>query len=460
MDIISFYFDLTSNYLSIYLLLPLITIFLVVVIARPQVMVFIVAFILPFNTSGGQFGQDSILIQGAKILLHVAVYSLILLSLDVIFSKKYFKDAIFLRKPLQLWILSLIFSVLLGFYFSNNPSYIFRESNWLLYYLFLLPVIKFVKTKRQIILLLVFMTIGLIIVQIMSFNYLVSGQRFGRSDWGGGLSFIRLLFSESARFVLLTALAFLVIDITSNWLSFMSRSFILTLVIFLFAGLIGSFGRFLWFSFGMGVIFMIYRSGFSIKILRYSIVFCIIALSAFAVVSYLDNQSIESSGDLFGSINYFLNNVDDASSIGRIWEFKTAIAAWMYSPLFGVGFGHDFGYNPLYDEFSGDLDRFFIHNSYASILAKQGLFGFLVFVVLVIRSFQLMNVLWLNNYLSNFEKSIILGCMASLFSILIHSVSGPSISTGDSIIQATINLGLPISINRLVLFRCHNLFIK
>ncbi len=111
------------------------------------------------------------------------------------------------------------------------------------------------------------------------------------------------------------------------------------------------------------------------------------------------------------------------SNIERINQIKVAFRIFRENPFFGVG---NIDFNELYKKYREPFDKYtygHLHNNYTHILATLGIFGFIIFIVLLIRIFfihlETIKVSQQKNFYNIFAKGLFASfvgiCTSGLF---------------------------------------------
>lgn len=111
------------------------------------------------------------------------------------------------------------------------------------------------------------------------------------------------------------------------------------------------------------------------------------------------------------------------SNIERINQIKVAFEIFRDNPFFGVG---NIDFNELYKKYREPFDKFtygHLHNNYTHILATLGIFGFIIFIVLIIKIFfihiETIKISKQKNFYNIFAKGLLASfvgiCTSGLF---------------------------------------------
>jgi len=110
------------------------------------------------------------------------------------------------------------------------------------------------------------------------------------------------------------------------------------------------------------------------------------------------------------------------SRVGRPFYYKNTLKIIAHYPLFGTGLG-TFAY--VYPKFKDQFDTGFLdhaHNDYLEMLAESGFIGGLPIILAAFAGVFFLFRRWLKKH-DDFKRGIMLGCLAGITAILIHSAT-------------------------------------
>lgn len=428
----------------------------VILIRWPQLSIFGLAFLLPFNSMGGTYFAGPLL-TGAKVLLNLFfVFSLICLFFS---PAGWWRWIISTRAGVSVtvFLALLALAILMGFSLHHDRFDWARESNWMAFFAFALPVGTFLRNRRQIAIVLILLATAALIYQFVGFNYLITGNRYLRAeDWAGGADFIRTPFTEPMRFVLVWAIACLM----DRWQRRESGRYetigLAALILVLTVGLLASLGRDLIITTIVSICVILFYSRWNRQTAKALIIAIVLIVVSVPAISYLDSASSSSSGRWLENASDFalalFRGESVSSTIGRQEEVRHAINLWLESPILGSGLGAPFetaSYN------NSQLARFFTHNSYVNILAKMGLLGLLAFLVMIFYCWvNLRKLLIAKPEIP--DRALPLSVMAYLIGVLLHALFGATVTTTDSVMFFAFIIGLIEVMRRLNLSSVNN----
>jgi O-antigen ligase len=417
----------------------------------PHWPVFACCLLLPFNFVGGIANDITTpFVSVAKLVVDTTfVFALMGVALA-----QRSRLQLIVETPLGRSVLALIaligLSTLVGFVSLGNSGRVadwVRESNWLWFYAFFIPVAAFIDSRRRLLALVAVLAVGVVAAELTSLWIFAVSPRYLRSDWAGGVSFQRALFSEPSVFIMF--LAFVEVFILWPRSSISGKLLLATVPVFglLIVGLAANLGRALWLSSAIGFILLL---PFVPRTRRTLAITVTLLLPALLVVPVTMNALFGYLGSgqdwITLSWNFFLRigSSDDVSVIGRQIEWTNAITAWLGSPIVGVGLGAPYPVTPLNNPY---LAPFYLHNSFLNLLAKLGLFGAVAFVAVIVLTLRELT----RGYSLQTDahmKAITLAAAAALIQILVYSLTSPAITTSDSVMFAAVLLGLAFSTSR------------
>jgi len=222
---------------AIPVILPFLLVGALAFLRWPQITVYVLAFLLPFDAVGGIYFASP-LMSLIKIAVNVFfVFSVISIAVAPPGWRRWLTSSyigIFLSMFLVLLGLAGVIGLLMGY---SQYEWL-REFNWLAFYAFALPAGTFIRTRRQVGIVLVLTMLGALIYQGVGLSRLLTGIRFERAeDWSGGSDFIRVPFTEPMRFGLIWMLANVIKKGPRLWSGKFQRIGIISLMLLFSVGL-------------------------------------------------------------------------------------------------------------------------------------------------------------------------------------------------------------------------------
>lgn len=420
-----------------------------VLIRWPQLSIYALVFLLPFNSMGGTYFAGPLL-TGAKILLNLFfVCSLICLFFSPTGWGRWI-IATRLGISLAVFLSLLALAILIGLSLHHDRFDWARESNWMAFFAFALPVGTFLRNRRQITIVLILLTVAALFYQLVGFNYLITGNRYLRAeDWGGGADFIRTPFTEPMRFVLVWAIATLIDRWQRREPGKYQTMGLGVLILVLTVGLLASLGRDLIITTLISIGVILFYTPWNRQTVKALVIAIVLIGVSIPGISWLDSASSSSSGRWLENASDFalalFRGESVSSTIGRQEEVRHGINLWLESPIVGNGLGAPFetaSYN------NSALARFFTHNSYVNVLAKMGLLGLLAFLVLIFYCWVTLRRLLIAKP-DIPDRAIPLSVMAYFIGVLLHALFGATVTTTDSVMFFAFIIGLVEVMRRL-----------
>jgi O-antigen ligase len=433
-------------------LLPLAAVAGIITLIRfPRLPVFALAFLLPFNFVGGYWGSETVVL-AAKILVNVIGAAAVLATFFAAPEDRAWLSRTALGRAVVYWLIFDVAAVAIGFLSTPNRGDWIRESNWLLFYLFVLPVGTLIRGRGHIRQLIVWAAAGVAGLQLYAFWVLTTGQRYARADaWEGGDTFIRTPYSSECLFILFLAVAALLSHAAANAMRTLHRWAIAAVIALLGGGLLASMGRSLWLSGALGLLVVFALSPWNRRTANAALaVTAGIALAILLVVAF-DRLSPSSSGRWTSNAISFLMDLGSSQSTSRVtreMEWATAVQSWLRSPLVGVGYGYPYPV-VLYGALPAQqlADPFYTHNSFLNVLAKCGAFGFAAFVYLIGRAATTATRLCRRSD-DAADRAFLIGVIAAIVQVAALSLVMPSMTTTDSVMYCGMLIGLVVAAER------------
>jgi hypothetical protein len=412
--------------------------------------IYALAFALPFNVIGGEWGESS-LVNASKVVLNL----LFVTSLYCVILTNWRQWTWLWRTSLGVSLLFLwstvAMGIVVGLAAGVRTGEWLRESNWMTFYAFA-PVVGTLCSRRRHIRRLVWATVaGAVMMQGFAFFQLATGQRYERIDsWEGGATFFRAPFSSASLFVLYLALSALLVLSCRRQLTTKRQAILLAGIVAFGGGLLASMGRSLWISAAVGLLVVFALNDWNRRSARAVIAVAGGAAFAFGLVVAVDRLSPSSSGAwAANALSFFrsLGGEDTASTAGRRIEWVNALDVWTRSPLIGVGFGYSFPESPYSVP---STDKFYMHNSYLNVLAKCGVLGMCALLAVAVASVRFAVGTIRTPIADVGDRVISTAVAASLIQMLFLSVFSPVITTSDSILFFALLLGTSAALHRIV----------
>jgi O-antigen ligase len=424
---------------------------LLVMLAYPRLCVYAVAFILPFNFVGGVWG-DSQVVLAAKMAVNGALAATILMSFVTPREDCAWITRTRLGQALLLWLGMIAMGIGIGFVSTPNRGDWLRESMWMSFFGFALPVGTLMRSRRDVARLIASAAAGVLVLQTYAFWVLVTGQRYERADaWDAGQTFFRAPFSPQSLLVLYLAAAALLYYASARRLTGWRGGLLVAGIAFLGAGLLASMGRSLWISGALGMAVVLWRVPWDRRTMKATAALAAGSMLAVGLVVLFDSLSAASSQRWLASATSFfldLASKDSTSTVTRELEWIHAIDVWKKSPLVGLGFGYPFPIITLGKVAESVLpDAFYMHNSYLNILAKCGAFGLGALLLLVWRTFG--GLAFFERLPSDLPAEILVTALiAGLVQILFYAAFTPVLTASDTVAYFGMLVGLTVAARR------------
>ena len=119
----------------------------------------------------------------------------------------------------------------------------------------------------------------------------------------------------------------------------------------------------------------------------------------------------------------FIHIFDDSamSVFGHGYSWWDILRIWRDFPFFGTGLGTFGNISSMYKTTSGQSFFTYAHNDYLQLLSEVGLLGFFCIASFFIFYFRNLIRMWLNRH-NSYVVSLVLGGVASIFSMLVYSL--------------------------------------
>ena len=428
---------------------PLLIIVALAALRHPASIVYVLAVLLPLNLVGR--GGDSRILAFGKVLVNV-LYLLALVSVAV--APREWRRWLG-GSAVGWWLCAfcgcLAFAAIQGYFAGYDLYEWMRELGWLAFYGFAIPVGIFVRTRRELRIVMGLLLVGALLNEGLSLLLLATAPRFERAeDWLGGGTFIRAPFSEGMRFVYLWAVASLFVLWPARRLGTGATLSLATLIVLFSIGLLGSLARSLWLTTLLALSVVVALAPRERRTGMLVLLSLAGAGLAVAGIQFLDKLSPFSSGqwlsDALAFAGALFRGESVSSTVGRQVEWGNAIQLWLGSPFIGNGIGAPFQqtiYSPA------GLAAFFTHNSYLNILAKTGLVGFAALAAMVVNVFRLLHRVRHAVGSSLADRVMAITITAYLTGVLVHAFGAATITTTDSVMLFSLVIGLSVVVGRL-----------
>jgi len=218
-----------------------------------------------------------------------------------------------------------------------------------------------------------------------------------------------------------------------------------TLVAFLIlaVGVFISFNRGTWLSIILALIALLPFVEGKVR-LKFIKVFSVISIIAVLIITASYSGALGTKLSRYGDavverfISFLPSNLkDDGSTMDRVAETEIVFNKFKSRPVFGHGIGAITQENVGPEQVSWG----YVHNGYMYILFKLGITGLVVFLLFYLL-FVYRAVLGFKKIAEPKFKSIYLGSLLFLISIIPHSIASPRIMEGKYIVIITIAMGL------------------
>jgi len=356
------------------------------VLSYPKVPLYVIAFLVPFNLVGGDWG-DNLVVLLAKVSMNVLVAAALLPTVVAPASQRAWLTRTRIGIASLGWLAAIAMGILIGLTGNPNRNFWVRESGWMFFFAAALPFGTLLRDRRDIDRLLLAICAGVALLQAYAFWTLMTGTRYTRIDIQGMQAFFRAPYSCVGLFGMYLAAAALLYRASARTLTLRSGVLLFTAVALLAGGLLASMVRSLWICGALGMLLVVVFSPHDRRTRKAVAAVSGGAILAVTVVAAIDRLSPQSSGDWTGTAIAFLQDLgskDSTSRLTREVEWGHALDVWKQSPLVGLGFGYAFpqrGLEQIPDEVRPEA--FFMHNSYLNILAKTGIVGLLAFLAFI-----------------------------------------------------------------------------
>jgi O-antigen ligase len=450
---VSFYLDALERKGLFYTLPIVACLGMFVLLAYPRLPVYALAFLLPFNFVGGVWG-DHFVVLVAKIGVNITVFAAIVATFCAPRIHRQWLTRTALGHALLLWLLFVGIGIVIGSVSVPVRGDWLRESIWMSFFAFALPVGTLLRNRREIIRTLQAACAGVFVLQAYAFWLVVTGQRYERADaWSAGQTFFRAPFSPESLLVLYLAAAALLYYAPQRKLSRSTEWLLVAGIAVLGGGLLASMGRSLWISGAIGLFVVLVLVPWNRRTVGAAVAVAAGAALAVAVVIVVDSLSAGSSGRWVAAATTFFLDLgarDSTSTVTRQLEWIHAIDVWEKSPIVGLGFGYPFPIITIGKVADSVIpDAFYMHNSYLNVLAKCGALGLLALLLFLRRTIE--SLLWSVRRSATLpERIFATALIAAVVQILIYAMFTPALTASDTVAYFGMLVGLAAAARRIM----------
>jgi len=329
-------------------------------------------------------------------------------------------------------VLSIIPAVLVG---SSSLKWL-RELIPYLSLLLVFPIREQAHNSRRIkILLACFLLLSLVIAIDNLFSYQQAVAR--------ALQFWELMGSRKT----VNTVFFMAIVIVASGFFVTAKStfarWALLVVITVFGGaLVITFSRGFWVATLIGVIILFWFLPGDTKrrmVVYFSLAFAVFAGIAFLLLGDVATFVLDAVGKRFQTVG---QAAQDLSFANRLVEAQAVMAQITVNPIVGYGLGKAYSYDPL---FPAEMPTTYVHNTVLFLWYKVGIFGVICLIVFIGEIFLRC---WraLKTETDAFLKTLLIGLIACLASMIVISPSSPQFIDKDSMLVGALIGGLAQSI--------------
>lgn len=333
-----------------------------------------------------------------------------------------------------------LFSLAPALLFGNSILKWFRELVPFLGYLLYYPMKDTLRNSRQIkILSLCFM---LLVVFIGVVNIIQYSQLLGKASYLWEIQASRQTANEPLFLVLFG------VSVVSYLYAKNLKIKLLSLMTVVFSAfvLVLSFSRGYWIAacISLFLIFIYVDLKRKLQMLSY---IPVVVLPAIVIASlYLGGFKEFFYQVVLERVASIANWEQDISLVGRFNEAKTLFSLCLINPIVGYGLGATYTFYNIVLGFS--INTWYTHNAFLFLLFKTGIFGllsFLSFYLIVIKRGYLSFKKTINNW---YQKSLSLGIVCSLISMIPLSITSPQFIQNDSILIIALGAAFVTVIHR------------
>jgi O-antigen ligase len=422
---------------------------LVVLLKAPRLSLYLMVFLIPFNTIGGTWGDTGLVTLG-KLSINFALVAGVFSSFLVERQYRVWLTGTRLGHALMAWLVVIAVSIAVGFLSTPRRGDWLRESSWMILFVGAVAAGTPLRDRKDVGRLLLAGGAGVAVMQVIAFWMLATGQRYDRADIEGGEGFFRAPFAPFCVFYLLLVQAmFFFGAATRNALTRRQKIALFAGVAILSAGLLATMGRSLWISAIVGTVVILFLAPWRASLVR-AVAFAVAGIAAaVGMVVLVDSLSPGSRGNWTRlAVDFFfqLGQKGSATTLGREVEWLHAIDLWKLSPIVGYGLGYPFPDNPYN---LAPADPFYMHNSFFNVLAKSGALGLIALLWLLWESCRSL----LRSYLAAAdltERVLAVALLAGVVQMAVLSLFSPALTTTDSVLSMAVLIGLAAALHRLM----------
>ncbi|MGB0391399.1 MAG: O-antigen ligase family protein [Salibacteraceae bacterium] len=354
----------------------------------------------------------------------------------------------FWKHPISVFLLLDLSWTLLSSFFSELPIVSIKrlviKSLFILIFFYLIPLLL---KKRNL-----FLVYGLgFIVPIIWATYKHYLYGFG---YEASLLTSVPFYDEHAVYAACSAFI-LPYFLLKTWKQKQQRLFHFLISVLFILALLLSYSRAAWISIIVSILFWILIE-LKVSLKQYKIMFALSLLTLLVsfnpIYENFKKNSAKYNDEIGSHLVSVTNLKDDASNLERINRWICAIEIFKDNPAFGSGPGT---YQFVYDRYQhpenmtristhhGDNGN--AHSEYFMALSENGLFGFLIFLGIVITSFKA-SIKLLHNQLSNEHKALVISALLGLITFYTHGLFNSFIDSSKMSILVYGSLGIIASI--------------
>ncbi len=244
-------------------------------------------------------------------------------------------------------------------------------------------------------------------------------------------------------------------SIKNKEISARMRFFFLMTTIIISVGIIFSYTRAAWISIvGAVLVYVVMRLRISFKLLMISGISLFLFLFTFSdqILSSLNKNDQDSSGDFTEHISSMSNISTDASNLERLNRWYCAVSLWQDHPIIGSGPGtYQFLYAPYQKAFTRSListndgDGGNAHSEFLGAMSDSGIVGLLGIVVLLYITLRYAIRLY-HKVDSETDRKTIMGITLALISYFMHGVLNNYLDAEKCAVPIWIGIAMLISI--------------
>lgn len=346
-------------------------------------------------------------------------------------------------KPVGLLLLAIPFCSLVAYLFQGTQLRdILNEARVQIYWLMVLLPVIFVRSPRDLnrimwgVVAIGLVLSTLVVLQFFTGMHLLENARVeDLRTMNTSYSDVTRSTAGGAIYLIVFPMCFLAARLVTRSLS---PLIVLPLMAALAAGVIVSFGRGIWLSTVVALLFIAWRLG-GVRSVQKLVVMLVIGVAvAVAGLAAVKPHMIDAAVERFTST--FEEGGNKSSLAYRFEENTYAYKKIASNPVLGIGFGT--AYKPRLDLFADWSQVRYIHNSYIGLWLKMGLLGPLAAALLVYAVFKRGRVLLRRKGLDPKSLSLGVAAMAAFTIPLFTSITQPEWMTVTGISYFALLAGL------------------